>query len=564
MADSTAPAATSEPHLAPTTVKPGATRAHHTGAIWRWAIVLGGGLLIGCVAGLLMIMVFALLRWGPGISPPPESIPDRLAPSIKIHDFFKLINDYGGYNGLKRFGVWTGIRAMMGASAAVGVIYAAVAEVARRRNVGTWHGIRRWNLWFVAVALIAVWLGSIIFLWPVLWSNYRGLPPTYARPVTMLGLLIGYGSLAVALLVGHRVLFGRPDPVSDPEAAIAPARPFAFPLPRRAVLTGITGGILGFASYRIIRHLEDQAVFSYDGTRPRGKSLDAITPVEKFYVVTKNVIDPQVSKSVWRLKVYGHVDNESTYDFDALAAMPVIDQETTLCCISNGVGDILMSNAVWTGIPLHTLLDSASVKSGAVEAALHAVDGYTDTIPIEVATDPNTLLAFKMNGQELPHRHGYPARLIVPGYFGEKNLKWITGVEIVDKPVRGFYEHQGWGPSFIIPTRSLFYVPEFKNPFKVGSTVNLRGIAFGGNRGITSVDVSLDDGKTWLPAKIDYPGTKLTWSLWSHPWVPTGPGEFFFQVRATDGNGDLQTPEKRSIVSEGATGYHRIKVRVSA
>src|SRR4051794_14985396 len=101
----------------PTTSFPAMGRS---AGLLRWAIVLAGGLLVGLAAGMLMVLVFALLRWGPGISPPPESIPDRLAPGIKIHDFFKLINQYGGYNGLKRFGVWTGIRAMIGAAAVVG------------------------------------------------------------------------------------------------------------------------------------------------------------------------------------------------------------------------------------------------------------------------------------------------------------------------------------------------------------------------------------------------------------------------------------------------------------
>jgi DMSO/TMAO reductase YedYZ molybdopterin-dependent catalytic subunit len=233
-------------------------------------------------------------------------------------------------------------------------------------------------------------------------------------------------------------------------------------------------------------------------------------------------------------------------------------------CISNKVGDILISNAVWTGIPMATLLNAAGVKEGAVEVVLHSADGYTDTFAIEKALEPTTLIAIAMNGEELPDKHGFPARVVVPGLFGEKNAKWLTGIEVVDKETKGFYEKQGWGPSFVIPTRALFYVPELKNQFRVGSTLDLRGIAFAGNRGISKVEISLDDGKSWLPTTIDYPGTKLTWALWSYDWRPTAAGEFGMLVRATDGNGELQTAEKRSIVSEGATGYHRVVAKIVA
>ena len=95
-------------------------------------------------------------------------------------------------------------------------------------------------------------------------------------------------------------------------------------------------------------------------------------------------------------------------------------------CISNGLDAGLISNAVWKGLPLRDLLDQAGVLSGAARVRLHGVDNYTDTIPLEKAMEPTTLLAYEMNGAPLPDRHGYPLRVIVPGYFGEKNVKWLT------------------------------------------------------------------------------------------------------------------------------------------
>lgn len=531
----------------------------------RWLPVLGAGVLAGLTAALFMTVVMGLLRWGAGISPPPEAVPDRLAPTIKIREFFKLINDYGGYNGLKRFGVWTGIRAMIGAGTGIGLLYAIVTEAGRSRNpsAARW-GIPRLSWLFIGIALAAVWGGTLIFLWSVLGANYRGLPPSTARPVAALGLLLGYLSFGIGLMGAYRFLT-RPRVMQPAMAEAVPERgEMAQVLPRRALMTAVVGGALGVATYRLIKRLEDMAVFTYDGRRPRGTRLDAITPNEKFYVVTKNVIDPNIIKSIWRLEITGHVNDKHTYDFDELAALPRIDQEATLMCISNKVGDILISNAVWTGIPMATLLNAAGVKDGAVEVLLHSADGYTDTFAIEKALEPTTLVAIAMNGEELPDKHGFPARVVVPGLFGEKNAKWLTGIEVVDSETKGFYEKQGWGPSFVIPTRALFYVPELKNQFRVGSLLDLRGIAFAGNRGISKVEISLDDGKSWQPTTIDYAGTKLTWALWSYDWRPTAAGEFGLLVRATDGNGDLQTAEKRSIVSEGATGYHRVVAKIVA
>ena len=138
-------------------------------------------------------------------------------------------------------------------------------------------------------------------------------------------------------------------------------------------------------------------------------------------------------------------------------------------CISNGVGDALMSNARWTGVPLRTLLEAAGPRPGGVEALLRGADGYTDTIPLAKALDPATLVVFEMNGEPLPRIHGYPVRLIVPGMYGEKNVKWVTGIEVVDHDVQGFYEQQGWGPDFVIPIRSRFYEPDLSQPIRLRS-----------------------------------------------------------------------------------------------
>ena len=176
--------------------------------------------------------------------------------------------------------------------------------------------------------------------------------------------------------------------------------------------------------------------------------------------------------------------------------------------------------------------------------------------------DPTTLVAYEMNGEALPARHGFPARIIVPGLFGEKSVKWVTRIEVAEGERKGFYEQQGWGPGFVIPTHSRFDVPQADQELRAGAPLRLRGIAFGGNRGVSRVEVSTDGGGRWSEARIDYPGTPLSWALWSLEWSPPAPGTYTLVVRATDGSGELQTATERDTAPQGATGYHRVTARV--
>jgi len=236
-------------------------------------------------------------------------------------------------------------------------------------------------------------------------------------------------------------------------------------------------------------------------------------------------------------------------------------------CISNGLGAGLMSNAVWRGVPLRDLIHAAGPLPGAAKVRLHGVDNYTDTFPLTKALDPTTLVAFEMNGERLPDRHGFPARVVVPGYFGEKNVKWLTRIELTGPEAEGFYEKQGWGPDFKIPTRARFDQPnewEWFSLAKRPDGIPLKGVAFAGDRGVSKVEVTVDDGKSWQEAKIDYPGTKLTWVLWSFPWKPADVGEYKLSVRATDGAGVRQRLEKERGQFSGTSGFHEITVYIAA
>lgn len=166
-----------------------------------------------------------------------------------------------------------------------------------------------------------------------------------------------------------------------------------------------------------------------------------------------------------------------------------------------------------------------------------------------------------MNGEPLPRRHGFPVRIIVPGLYGEKNVKWINRINLSATNEQGFYEHQGWGPDFVVQTQSRFSAPSFDRPLPL-APVMLKGTAFAGDRGVAVVEVSVDDGATCRPATVDYSGSRLTWTLWSYAWTPDRPGEHRLVVRGTDGTGAVQTSKERASGPEGATGYHRVLARI--
>lgn len=543
----------------------------------RIAKSLLAGLVAGTVATSLLVLVMAAARVWLGISPPPEALPDRFAPTLSIEEFFRLFNRYGGYNGLKRFGIKAGLTGLVGGGTIFGLIFAAFAA---RRQAQPSHDRRRIprSSWLFAGAAVAVvWVATVAVSWPVLATNFRGLPPERARMATMAGLLLAYAIYALALIAVYHLLVRpsgsrRSGPDREDSADGQAVAPSGGVLARRTLLAAGASGLLAVPSVGLIRRLNDDAVFGYDGRPYSGPGIQPITPNDQFYSVTKNVVDPDVSKSVWALQVGGLVDRGRVYDFKELSAFTAVQQETTLMCISNKTGAGLFSNAVWTGVPMATLLNASGVRDGAVEVLLHAADGYTDTFAIERALDPTTLVVYEMNGEPLPRKHGFPARVIVPGLFGEKNVKWVTGIEVIDHDGKGFYETQGWGPNFEIPTRSDIFAPKwtrtgkgdrFNATFQRGQTATIKGRAFGGNRGISSVEVSTDGGGSWKRATIDYPGTKLTWSFWSFLWAPMSAGEFVILSRAVDGSGQPQTADTRGIIPQGATGYHRVTATVA-
>ena len=168
----------------------------------------------------------------------------------------------------------------------------------------------------------------------------------------------------------------------------------------------------------------------------------------------------------------------------------------------------------------------------------------------------DSLLAYNMNGQALPAGHGYPLRAVIPGLYGMMSAKWIKRVSLVGDPYLGYWQTRGWSNDATIFTETFIAAPGSDVSLSQnGGSVIVAGYAFAGDRGISKVEVSLDNGTTWHEAQLKKPLSNRTWALWAYEWMPPGTGTYHVIARATDGGGQLQTSTSRDTFPNGATGY---------
>jgi len=392
------------------------------------------GSLAGLVAGIAMTTAMLLLAWVVGVATPIVLIGDRISVFLPAGPFLSIMGKVGGYNHLKQLGVGS----TMAGQLLIGAIAGAIFGLLIRRRSGLRATVATISI-FVLAPIVVVALA----LWPVLGTSYRGFPIDTARLTTLIGLALCFFTFERTLVAGFHFLTRARRASEDRDFSPAIGR-------RTLVLSGI-GLLVAGGGAAVLRKLYHAATFSYDGLQYKGRIVQSITPNDQFYCVTKNVVDPRVNVRLWHLEINGLVENPRVFRLEDLKEIRSVEQETTLICISNGLDAGLISNAVWKGVAIHDLLDPAVPRSHAARVRFWGVDNYTDTIPLEKAMEPTTLLAYEMNGVPLPHRHGHPARVIVPGYFGEKHVKWLTRIEVTDANAKGFYEAQGWAQTLSCP-----------------------------------------------------------------------------------------------------------------
>lgn len=311
-------------------------------------------------------------------------------------------------------------------------------------------------------------------------------------------------------------------------------------------------------------------------TRNRGMPLEAlrydVTPVGLHYLLIHFDI-PALDSSSWRLRIMGRVRRELELTLDDIRARPATSLPVTLECAGNGRARLeprpmsqpwlqeAVATAIWTGTSLAGVLEDAGLEPDAAEivftGADHGIEGgeeldYARSLPVSETMRPELLLAYEMNGRPLEPQHGFPLRLLVPGWYGMASVKWLSRIEAVAEPFRGFHqavayhyqrsEEDRGEPVTRIRPRALMIPPGFpdfpeRRRYLDGGPVTVQGRTWSGTAPIVRVEVGIDGD--WFEAKLAAPVGAWAWRGWSYEWEAT-PGDHLLSCRATDETGATQ------------------------
>ena len=284
-----------------------------------------------------------------------------------------------------------------------------------------------------------------------------------------------------------------------------------------------------------------------------------VTPNESFYVIDTALTVPQVDLDTWTLTFGGRADSPFSLTYDELLAMPMVERYITLCCVSNEVGGSLVGNAKWLGVPLRNLVEQAGARPDGDQVVGRSVEGFTVGFPTSAVFDGReALVAVGMNGEPLPLKHGFPARLVVSGLYGYVSAtKWLSEVEFAGwDDFDAYWVPRGWSKVGPIKTQSRIDTPRSGN-IPVGNNF-IAGVAWAQSRGVEGVEVQVDGGP-WMEATLPEELTIDAWRQW-HLEYDFPPGPHTVSVRASDASGETQTAERTGARPDGATGYHTIRV----
>src|SRR6266550_617480 len=337
------------------------------------------------------------------------------------------------------------------------------------------------------------------------------------------------------------------------------------------------------------RYLDYAAPFSSAGLiirQKEPKNLEApfdridsyLTPTELFYI-RSHFPTPDLDRASYRLHIDGAVRHPFTLSYEELRNIRSETRVATLECAGNGRVFLVpqvqgaqwelgaVSNAEWTGVPLRALLERAELAEDVCEIVLEGADrgipkeeplppcpiSYVWSLPRAKAMQPEVLIAYKMNGRDLPRDHGYPVRAIVPGHYGMASVKWLTRIHAVREPFRGYWQTSDYGYWDCVdgkPVRRALGEMQLKSEIarpRVYETLapnqvyTVSGAAWAGETEVTEVAVSTDGGQTWAQAEFLDPAQRHAWRRWKLDWLtPKKPGQYTLLARAKDANGNVQ------------------------
>ncbi len=334
------------------------------------------------------------------------------------------------------------------------------------------------------------------------------------------------------------------------------------------------------------------------------KPLNAETPNENLRTwITDNSVffkrnqgqfmDAPINLSDWKLHIEGLVTEKLRFTFEDLRRLPKVEMANTMECSGNSrsllkekasgnpwtIGGV--GNAIWGGVWLKDLLEKAGLQDNAQHVGFEGLDKplgsagikFIRSIPIDKAMS-STLLAYEMNGQPLPLKHGYPLRALALGWTGANCVKWLNKITVLDQPHEGFFmdnvyrvfqkgeDSKSGEVVKDIKIKSIIVEPAIDDSFPTG-IVPIRGAAYAGEAGIRQVDVSVDNGRTWNPANLIGLQETYAWRHWEYIWQAKQKGDYTIMARATDTDG-RQQPETAywNVLGYGNNGIHEHAVRI--
>lgn len=305
---------------------------------------------------------------------------------------------------------------------------------------------------------------------------------------------------------------------------------------------------------------------------------DAITPIERFFVRC-HTYTPQVDLKTWNVKVEGVVNRPVTLTLAEVKKLPRVELVSVVECAGNGrsfyqprvpgtqwaYGSV--GNGRWPGVRLKDVLAKAGVKDAAkhvlfdgADEPLGKMEDFRRSIPIEKAMDPDTMLAFAMNGQDLPVQHGFPLRVVVPGWASDSWVKWVTRIEVLDHEYDGFWMKSAYrhppkpvapgtavDPAQMVPVTDLNVKSVIATPLPgpvLGLPAKISGAAWSNASPVAGVDVSVDGGKTWSAAALGKDLGRYSWRLFEYSWTPRAEGDYVIMSRARNAAGAVQPMEQ--------------------
>ncbi len=284
------------------------------------------------------------------------------------------------------------------------------------------------------------------------------------------------------------------------------------------------------------------------------------TPVPDFFRIDIALSIPRPETEDWVLTIDGMVRNPFTITFDELLAMPMVERDVTLTCVSNPVGGPYVGSTRWQGVLVADLLRRADPEPRAEQVLSHGADGFSASTPLDVLLDGrDAMIAIAMDGEPLTRVHGFPARLLTPGLYGYVGAtKWLERLTITTfDEAQAYWTYRGWGERGPVKTSTRIDVPG--NNLDAGPTT-IAGVAWATHRGISKVEVRVDEGP-WQEAELGKDVSDDYWRQWHLPWdAPSGTHQI--TARAVDGDGEVQTSAVQDVVPDGATGYHVRTVQV--